>query len=190
MLPPETRWAVLRAAVATKSVPQGCLGLLAYLIAVAPETIRTDDLTEAADCRKDTLRKRLKLLEAAGFITTRLTQHGKILVLLVPPSLTVHMVKLGQKDTGFQKGPPSVQVAIPEPPGASRLLNGSYLESEVPKRELPGKVEVPNPELPEIEVPKRELPEAGSFLRGMLEALEDGSKPGETDPSCPDNSVT
>lgn len=187
MLPPETRWAVLRAAIETKTVPQGCLGLLAYLLAVAPETVRTDDLTKATDCRKDTLRKRLKLLEAAGLIATRLTQHGKILVLLVPPSLTVHMVKLSQKDMSFQNGTPRVQVAIPEPPGASRLLNGSYLENEVAKRELPGKRQVAIPEPPGIEVAKRELPQSGEFLRGMLEALEDGSKPTKTDSSCPDN---
>jgi hypothetical protein len=189
---PEIRWAVLRSAVETKAVPGSCLGLLAYLFIVEPREIKSEELAEILHRNEKTIRGQLRQLELAGFIALKLSRHGKALELLAPSMGVkgVHTVKAGQNDTSFSPVPDMHKVGKIDRPGASRSVKETDLDVEVGKIAPPGNGQVGKIDPPGIQVGKIDRPEVGEFLKGMLDALENRSKPEKTDPVCPDNNET
>lgn len=186
---PEIRWAVLRAAIENNLVPGRCLGLLTYLYVTTPETIKCRELAEVLDLSDKTIRTQLRELEVAGFIAVTRQQHGKALHLRVPTSMPngVHTVKVGHPDTSFQNASDLHQIGKidrPEPQIGKIDRSGTVEIGKIDRSGIEiGKIDCPEIEQigkidrPEIEIGKIARPETGEFLRGMLEALENGSKP-------------
>jgi hypothetical protein len=189
---PEIRWGVLRAAVAAKAVPGGCLGLLAYLFIVEPQEIKSEELAGVLHRNKKTIQGQLRQLEQAGFIAVKRSRHGKTLELLAPSlgANGVQTVKLSQKDASFLPQGGLHEIGKIGPSGGSREVKEGHLELEKSKGGPSGNGEKSKIGPSGIEIGKIGPSEPSQFLLGMLEALENGSKPENMNPVCPDNNET
>lgn len=178
---PEIRWAVLKAAVTSRELPSGSLGTLAYLLSMDPQTLQVQDLARALKVTRKTAKKYLEDLEIAGYLGLKRVRSGYAVELLIPPC-GVQMVKPSQKDITQKPEEALHETGKIYPSLPSERVNNTLPNPETGKKDPFGKVETGKKDPSENPEGKNLPIKQGEFLLGLLEGLNNGSKPEGTDP--------